>query len=148
MEDSLDYRKAEGHEESPRCPPEDSHLARAKEEEMNKYDDKMDKEVLELCDAMNRLPGVTTTSSCCGHGNSPYAIFFEAEFQEDVAPVSYFVDACHTGHKGWQVIVRADCAMIYRSFLLEGPVGAFAESEDIAIHINEFVDGLIKEEEE
>ena len=32
---SLDYLQAEGHEESPRCPLEDSHLARAKEEKMS-----------------------------------------------------------------------------------------------------------------
>lgn len=29
----MDYRKAEGHEENPRCPTEDTHLARAKEKE-------------------------------------------------------------------------------------------------------------------
>ena len=29
----MDCRKTEGHEENPRCPPEDSHLARAKEKE-------------------------------------------------------------------------------------------------------------------
>ena len=32
-----------------------------------KYNGTMDPEVVSLCDAMNALPGIMTTDSCCGH---------------------------------------------------------------------------------
>ena len=43
------------------------------------YDErnKMDDEVRDLCDAMNALPGIKTTNSCCGHGAGQFSIFFE-----------------------------------------------------------------------
>jgi hypothetical protein len=36
----------------------------------------IDKECLNLCLAMNRLPGIFTFESCCGHGKSPFHIWF------------------------------------------------------------------------
>ena len=41
-----------------------------------KYDGLMDEECIDLCDAMNSLPGIVTINSCCGHGLNPYSIFF------------------------------------------------------------------------
>ena len=38
------------------------------------YYGRMDKEILSLCDAINDIPGVKTTSSCCGHGGTPVSI--------------------------------------------------------------------------
>ncbi len=35
-----------------------------------------DPEVVELCRAMNALPGITTSESCCGHGKEGFIIFF------------------------------------------------------------------------
>lgn len=32
-----------------------------------------------LCIALNALPGVTTTNSCCGHGREPYRIYLKFE---------------------------------------------------------------------
>jgi len=43
----------------------------------NQYDNQMDSEVIELCDAMNCMPGIRTTGSCCGHGKERLMIFFE-----------------------------------------------------------------------
>ncbi len=102
----------------------------------------MDQEVIALCVALNRMPGVQTDSSCCGHGNRPYGIFFTVKDQEDLVPICYYLDPCHVGYTGWSVTARSDCGMSPISFLLEGPVGAYAASEDIARHINEWVDGL------
>jgi hypothetical protein len=36
----------------------------------------MDEEVRGLCDAMNCLPGIQTTGSCCGHGKAASNIWF------------------------------------------------------------------------
>lgn len=43
------------------------------------YEGKMDNEVLELCNAMNSLPGIYTIESCCGHGNDAFRIWFKVE---------------------------------------------------------------------
>lgn len=40
---------------------------------------KIDPPILELVEALNRLPGLETLESCCGHGKAPIAIFFRVE---------------------------------------------------------------------
>lgn len=42
-----------------------------------KYDKYMDKECIELCNILNKLPGITTTESCCGHGKDSFQIFLK-----------------------------------------------------------------------
>ena len=44
--------------------------------------DEFDPEVVELCRAINDLPGVRTTESCCGHGKSTFIIFFRVDPKE------------------------------------------------------------------
>jgi len=41
------------------------------------YSGVMDPEVLGLCNALNALPGISTTESCCGHGREKFSIFFQ-----------------------------------------------------------------------
>ena len=43
------------------------------------YDNEMDKECIELCNALNYLEGIETYESCCGHGVNFYSIFFKAD---------------------------------------------------------------------
>lgn len=99
----------------------------------------IDPECRLLCEAMNRLPGIQTTSSCCGHGEHPYWIFFDAESLEALPGLLYWFDVCHCGFAGWRVIVKTDCAMSPVSFYVEGPVGAYGEAEAIADLINKYV---------
>jgi len=47
------------------------------------YDEVVDKECVELCNAMNSLPSIETISSCCGHGKSPFRIFFKVRETPD-----------------------------------------------------------------
>lgn len=39
----------------------------------------MDPEVVDLCKVINALPGVITSESCCGHGETPYRIWFKVD---------------------------------------------------------------------
>lgn len=41
-----------------------------------------DPEVVDLCKAMNALPGIHTTESCCGHGKGPFLILFRVDEKE------------------------------------------------------------------
>lgn len=37
----------------------------------------IDVEIIELISAMNAIPGIETTESCCGHGKIPVAVYFK-----------------------------------------------------------------------
>lgn len=43
------------------------------------FENSMDPEVIDLCDAINSLPGLETIESCCGHGASPFSIWFRVK---------------------------------------------------------------------
>ena len=94
----------------------------------------MDPECVELCRAMNALPGITTTESCSGHGEFPYRVFFHADNLRCLPALLYWFDGCHCGFYGWQVTVATDCAMSPVYFCVEGPTGdaAYSESKEIA----------------
>lgn len=44
---------------------------------ISKYDFYMDKEAVDLCNAINSLPGLKTSQSCCGHNKEPFRIYFD-----------------------------------------------------------------------
>ena len=43
----------------------------------------MDPEVIDLCNAINALPGLKTEDSCCGHGKNLFSIFFRVTSLHD-----------------------------------------------------------------
>jgi hypothetical protein len=92
----------------------------------------LDAECLELCRAMNSIPRLETTESCCGHGKSSYTIFFETRSMKALAVVCYAADPCHSGACGWRVIAHTDCGMRPAAFYLEGPQGDYSGADAIA----------------
>lgn len=92
----------------------------------------VDKECIRLCKAINQISGIESMSSCCGHGESPYHIFFVADSLDALPNLLYWFDPCHCGLYGWQVIVRTDCGKRPPYFMIEGPIGAHAEADEIA----------------
>jgi hypothetical protein len=56
-------------------------------------DDIDDKDCIDLCKALNRIPGIMTTESCCGHGKTEYHIFLQAKSLEGLAPIAFFLDS-------------------------------------------------------
>ena len=59
----------------------------------NRIGDIDDKDCIDLCKALNRIPGIMTVESCCGHGRTNYHIFFLAKSLEGLAPIAYFLNA-------------------------------------------------------
>lgn len=53
----------------------------------------MDKEVINLCKALNKLPGIKTVESCCGHGQHEFRIWIVAKDLSNLPPVAYFLDS-------------------------------------------------------
>ena len=96
--------------------------------------DDMDEECIELCEAMNTLPGIWTIESCCGHGERNYRIWFRADDMKSLPRVLYYFNGCHTGHYDWKVTIETDCAMSYPTLCAVGPIGkrAYSESKHIA----------------
>jgi hypothetical protein len=103
----------------------------------------LDSEVRELVEAINRFEGVRTTESCCGHGTEPFRIWFMVRDLVDLPPLLFWLDGCHTGVYGWQVIVYTDCSMAPARFMIESTsMGdeAYVEAEQITECMNEFLD--------
>lgn len=100
----------------------------------------MDAECVELCKAINRLPGLRTIESCCGHGKHGYWIWLTADSVEALMPLNYWVDACHSGLRDWQLVVSTDCSHDPESvkFWLQGPTGdeGYAEASRLAKLLN------------
>lgn len=96
----------------------------------------LDPECLALCQAINdHVPGVITTESCCGHGKAPYRIWVHAASLEDLPPLLYWLDQCHTGLPGWRMEAYTDCAADHTTLMIEGPVRSYEAANIIADHL-------------
>lgn len=112
----------------------------------------LDPACLSLVKVMNRLPGIVTTSSCCGHGRDTFHIFFEMDPSQIGADVlarclsgryyNYFPgeqrnDPC------WRAYVADTESRCH--FLLEGKVigedaDVYEPAEKLAANIQKHVD--------
>ena len=100
-----------------------------------KYDGKMDKECIALCDAINTLPGIRTLLSCCGHGERPFRIWFIAR---SLAALLRLL-GCLRVYDGWRCEVETDDSVSVARFLIEGPVGerAYSDAKRMAKRVRE-----------
>jgi len=89
----------------------------------------IDSEVVELCDAINALPGLETYESCFGHGSEKLHIALSADRRGALPPLLYALSACHSGAVGWEMTVMSDCAMSPATFVVRGPVGGAGRVE-------------------
>ena len=62
-----------------------------------KYDEYMDKECIELCDAINEIPFLVTDSSCCGHGKDTFDIWVKAKNLEGLYILARVIDRRYCG---------------------------------------------------
>jgi len=100
----------------------------------------MDKEVVELCRALNSIDGVSTTESCCGHGEATFRVWFEVK---DIKTLNLIMWAgCHRWwdwYDGWDILV--DCADPYRDSDL---IGLLLVSHNIGTEAYEKADNLAR----
>ena len=101
----------------------------------------MDKECIELCEAMNLFPHIQTTESCSGHGKDDYCIWFLVKKLSRLPQLLYWFNGCHSGCYGWRCFVKTDCAMSPVTFCVEGPTGekAYRDSKIIAKELREYI---------
>lgn len=106
------------------------------------YPGDMDPECVALCDAINRIPGLRTTESCCGHGDSPFRVFFAVDDPKRFPVLLYYLDPCHVGFR-WPCLVRTDCGMSPAYYYIESGVKgqeAYDQANEIAQCIHEQLD--------
>ena len=85
--------------------------------------EEIDPECISLCQTLNRLPGISTSNSSCGHGEKPYRVWFHAKRLRDLPYLLWHLDVCHCGEYGWTVRAITDCGMSPVFLMIEGPVG-------------------------
>lgn len=95
----------------------------------------MDQECVVLYHAMNRLPGIRTTESCCGHGEEAFMMLFTADRVESLAVLTSAIDFSHMisapRPRGWSIkVIRGGWEPVL--FILIGPVGDYAGANWIA----------------
>jgi hypothetical protein len=94
----------------------------------------LDPECRALCVALNKLPGIETYGSCCGHGRTPFFILFIAKRLTALPAV---VHATEIGwlQSEWRVkaVSRIDVSKV--NFVLEGPIGGYRDAAAIAADI-------------
>jgi hypothetical protein len=104
-----------------------------------KYYGEMDKECIPICDAINKIPGLRTNESCCGHGKQKFRVFFRVTDMKKFPLLLYYCDPCHVGFQ-WNCTIHTDCAMSPVYFMLESEsMGeeAYKEANEIAAKIEE-----------
>ena len=75
---------------------------------------KIDPEVINLVNAINTVPGLETTESCCGHGKESFIIFFRCNKSSNLTPVARSVDRRYSKHGhgpgpqyiGWRLLLQ------------------------------------------
>jgi len=95
----------------------------------------IDKEVVPLCTALNKIPGVQTLESCCGHGKGNFRIFFYCDDMETLYKLTcligppWFMEVC--GGSGFSGN-RSYFALEYKKSKGES---AYAASYELAMNL-------------
>lgn len=98
----------------------------------------MDAPCVDLCILLNRLPGVKTSESCCGHCKYPYQVFFCCDNLDTLTRLGRVVDRRYSDGN-WEIVVDSGDAHPKNRFWLRSlkPFNDFFE-------MNESVNGLIE----
>ena len=99
----------------------------------------MDVECIKLCEAINAIPGLQTSNSCCGHGKEVFSIFFHVYSMNKFPILLYYLDPCHVGFR-WNCTAHTDCGMspvYFRIQSIEKGQKAYSQANKIAYLIQE-----------
>lgn len=109
----------------------------------NPDDERLDLECKELCIALNRLPGIYTYESCCGHGKHPFWVWFRVdEISQGLLLLTRLLCASDSTFN-FDVKLTFNLTFSKLAFLLESKeIGkpAFKQARKLAFAINKCVD--------
>jgi hypothetical protein len=64
----------------------------------------MDIECIALCHMLNRLPGIKTMESCCGHGKDIYSVWFNCNNIETLSRLGRCIEKNYSDGN-WEIVV-------------------------------------------
>lgn len=59
---------------------------------------------IDLCNLLNRLPGVQTFESCCGHGTQPYCVWFRCDNIDTLSRLGRAVNKNYSDGN-WEIVI-------------------------------------------
>lgn len=88
------------------------------EEKKDNYDGYMDKECIPICDALNSIPNVQTTESCCGHCKDRFMIFLTCDNPHSLAIIARVFDRRYIGtSQPWHIELQTKDSGAYYYFI-------------------------------
>ena len=88
------------------------------EEERDNYDGNMDKECIQICDALNSISDVHTTESCCGHCKDRFMVFFTCDNPHSLAIIARVFDRRYIGtSQPWYIELQTKDSGAYDYFI-------------------------------
>ena len=88
------------------------------EEKKDNYDGYMDAECIAICDALNSIPDVRTTESCCGHCKDRFMIFLTCDNSHSLAIIARVFDRRYIGtSQPWYVELQTKDSGSYDYFI-------------------------------
>lgn len=88
------------------------------EEKKDNYDGYMDKECIHICDALNSIPNVQTTESCCGHCKDRFMIFLTCDNPHSLAIIARVFDRRYIGtSQPWYIELQTKDSGAYYYFI-------------------------------
>lgn len=102
---------------------------------------KLDEPCIALCAALNRIQGVRTEASCCGHGEEPFSVWLYATTVAALHLVTRAIDPRYGAPQGWQLEVLGtdlpEKPVVFRLASTSRGVPAFLEAEQIATLVDD-----------
>jgi hypothetical protein len=101
----------------------------------------IDSECVDLCRALNSIPGIGTLESCCGHGRGSFSVWFYAESFEGLFIIGRVLDRRYGSPDwfNWKCTVACCDYDMMPMFNIDsgGVVGedAYSQSKEIAYNI-------------
>lgn len=87
-------------------------------EKKDNYDGNMDKECIQICDALNSISDVRTTESCCGHCKDRFMVFFTCDNPHSLAIIARVFDRRYIGtSQPWYIELQTKDSGAYDYFI-------------------------------
>ena len=87
-------------------------------EKKDNYDGNMDKECIQICDALNSISDVRTTESCCGHCKDRFMIFLTCDNPHSLAIIARVFDRRYIGtSQPWYIELQTKDSGAYYYFI-------------------------------
>ena len=102
----------------------------------------MDKECIKICDALNKIKGVETLESCCGHGKQPFSVWLKCNNSKQLFPLIRQIShnyADNNWHCEAELTDMENRPVIFHLYSDKKGKEAYAEADEIAERILDFL---------